>query len=70
MIHWLRFCLYLRMAFRSQAVALANAVSMNKERQNTDFGIPVYVTVPIATAQCCPHCGKHFAELGKEVKED
>eukprot|EP00933_Yihiella_yeosuensis_P009530 TRINITY_DN11547_c0_g2_i2.p1 TRINITY_DN11547_c0_g2~~TRINITY_DN11547_c0_g2_i2.p1 ORF type:complete len:280 (+),score=54.70 TRINITY_DN11547_c0_g2_i2:275-1114(+) len=23
--------------------------------------IPYYVTVPIAMAQCCPHCHKHFA---------
>jgi len=23
--------------------------------------IPLYVTVPVAMAHCCPHCGKHFA---------
>lgn len=28
-----------------------------------DYVIPVYVTVPIAVAKCCPHCGKHFAEM-------
>lgn len=25
--------------------------------------IPLYVTVPLAMAQCCPHCGKQFAML-------
>merc|ERR1712232_1162306 len=23
--------------------------------------IPMYVTVPLALANCCPHCGNHFA---------
>jgi len=23
--------------------------------------IPMYVTVPLAMAHCCPHCHKHFA---------
>ncbi|CAE8703457.1 unnamed protein product, partial [Polarella glacialis] len=23
--------------------------------------IPMYVTVPLAVAHCCPHCGKHLA---------
>lgn len=23
--------------------------------------IPMYITVPVATAHCCPHCGEHFA---------
>lgn len=29
--------------------------------QFTQPVIPMYVTVPLAVAHCCPHCGKHFA---------
>jgi len=49
----------------SSAMATVGHPSLNavsKDRPE-DFGIPVYVTVPIAMAKCCPHCGKHFAEM-------
>jgi len=56
------------LAATSAASAMSASMSL---AANKDFVIPVYVTVPIAVAKCCPHCGKHFAEMpGPEVVDD
>ncbi|CAJ1419354.1 unnamed protein product [Effrenium voratum] len=48
------------------SAAATSAASLKDTAALADFGIPVYVTVPIAVAKCCPHCGKHFAVPSKE----